>query len=135
MAAYNFKRIEEKWRARWDEINLFKTPENPKKKYYLLEMYAYTSGDIHMGHFRNYTIGDVVWRYKKMKGYDILHPFGWDAFGLPAEEAAIKRGVSPKDWTYSNIKISRNTLKRLGISYDWEREVTTVKENYYKWDQ
>ena len=135
MAVYNFKEIEEKWRATWDKINLFKTPENPKKKYYLLEMYAYTSGDIHMGHFRNYTIGDVVWRYKKMKGYDILHPFGWDAFGLPAEEAAIKRGVSPKDWTYSNIKNSRSTLKRLGISYDWKREVITADPKYYKWTQ
>ncbi|MCK4233622.1 class I tRNA ligase family protein, partial [candidate division WOR-3 bacterium] len=99
MDTFNFKEIEEKWQKRWKEIGLYKTPEKPKKKYFLLEMYAYPSGDIHIGHFRNYTLGDVVWRYKAMHGFQILHPFGWDAFGLPAEQAAITNKESPLKWT------------------------------------
>lgn len=130
-----FKEIEKKWQKRWDEIKLFKTPEKPEKKFYLLEMYAYPSGDIHIGHFRNYTLGDVVWRYKRMKGFQILHPIGWDAFGLPAEQAAITHKESPQQWTLDNIATSKETLKRLGISYDWEREISTCDPNYYKWTQ
>ncbi len=132
---YNCQEIEEKVKKFWEGISLYKTPKNPEKKFYLLEMFAYPSGDIHIGHFRNYTIGDVIWKYKRMRGFDILHPFGWDAFGLPAEQAAIKRGISPKEWTMNNIKISKNTLKRLGISYDWDREILTCVPEYYRWTQ
>ena len=132
---YPFSAIEKKWQSRWKELALYGTPEKPRKKYYLLEMFAYPSGDIHMGHFRNYSIGDLIWRYKRMQGYDILHPFGWDAFGLPAEQAAIKHNMSPKTWTLSNIATARETLIRLGISYDWEREIITCLPDYYKWTQ
>lgn len=132
---YDFKNIETKWQAYWEKTNLYHTPEPPKKKFYLLEMFAYPSGDIHIGQFRNYTIGDVFYRYKRMQGFDILHPFGWDAFGLPAENAAIKHQLHPRNWTLNNIKTSRNTLKRMGISYDWDREVITCQPDYYKWTQ
>ncbi len=132
---YNFKEIEKIAREKWERLSLYKTPENPRKKFYLLEMFLYPSGDIHMGHCRNYVIGDLIYRYKRMNGYDILHPFGWDAFGLPAEQAAIKRGASPKKWVYNNINTSKNTLKLLNISYDWDREVLTAEPSYYKWNQ
>ena len=135
MERYNFKEIEKFSQKRWEKAKIYKTPENPEKKFYLLEMFAYPSGDMHIGHTRNYVIGDTVWRYKKMQGYDLLHPFGWDAFGLPAEQAAIKRGESPKKWTYGNIATSRNTLKRLQISYDWDREIITAEPEYYRWNQ
>lgn len=133
----DFKIIEEKWQKRWEDTGLFKVKNDIEKnnKYYLLEMFAYPSGDIHMGHFRNYIIGDIIFRYKKMLGRDILHPFGWDAFGLPAEEAAIKRNIHPRTWTLNNIAVSRNTLKRMGISYDWDREIITCLPDYYKWTQ
>ena len=130
-----FKKIEKKWQKRWKDIELYKTPEKPKKKCFLLEMYAYPSGDIHLGHFRNYILGDVVWRYKAMNGFQILHPFGWDAFGLPAEQAAITNKESPLKWTMDNIAKSKETLEQLGISYDWEREITTCDPEYYKWTQ
>ncbi len=132
---YPAREIEKKWQSFWQEIELFKTPKNPKRKFYLLEMFPYPSGDLHMGHLRNYVMGDVVWRYLRMRGYDLLHPFGWDAFGLPAEEAAIKRGESPKKWTMNNISVSKNTLKLMGLSYDWDREVTTCNPDYYRWTQ
>ncbi len=135
MNEINFKEIEKKSQKRWKDIGLFKTVENPEKKFFLLEMYAYPSGDIHIGHFRNYTLGDVVWRYKTMKGFQILHPFGWDAFGLPAEQAAIKNNADPHKWTLDNISKSKETLQKLGISYDWDREITTCDPNYYKWNQ
>ncbi len=133
----DFKAIDAKWQKRWKESGLFETPDPPdrEKKFYLLEMFAYPSGDIHIGHFRNYTIGDVVWRYLRMRGRDLLHPFGWDAFGLPAEQAAIKRGIHPSQWTEGNIATGRGTLQRLGISYDWNREVVTCRPDYYKWTQ
>jgi len=131
----NFREIEDKWRRKWEEWNLYRTPENPQKKFYLLEMFAYPSGDIHIGHFRNYTLGDVVWRYLRMNNYDLLHPFGWDAFGLPAEQAAIKRGLPPRKWTIGNIETGKETLQRLGISYDWDREIRTCEPDYYKWTQ
>ncbi len=132
---YDFKAIEEKWRTRWEETNIFRAPEEPKKKYYVLVMFAYPSGDIHMGHFRNYTIGDAVVRYRMMNGYEVLHPFGWDAFGLPAENAAISHGKPPQEWTLHNIDVSRNTLKKVGISYDWTREITSCLPEYYRWSQ
>ena len=98
-------------------------------------MLPYPSGDIHMGHFRNYTVGDVASRFKMMQGYDLLHPLGWDAFGLPAEEAAIKHKLNPKDWTLNNIAVSKATLKKIGISYDWDKELMTCSPDYYKWNQ
>ncbi|MEZ5359237.1 MAG: leucine--tRNA ligase [Candidatus Zixiibacteriota bacterium] len=132
---YDFRSIEEKWRKRWDESRIFQAPEKPDKKFYLLVMFAYPSGDIHMGHFRNYTLGDAVARFKMMNGYDVLHPFGWDAFGLPAENAAIKRGLHPNEWTLKNIQVSRDTLKKVGISFDWNREIASCLPDYYRWSQ
>ncbi|MGH8016643.1 MAG: class I tRNA ligase family protein, partial [Candidatus Zixiibacteriota bacterium] len=134
---YDFKQIESKWQKRWAEEKLYKAAysPNPADKFYTLEMFAYPSGDIHMGHFRNYIIGDAVARWKMMQGKEVLHPFGWDSFGLPAERAAIQRGIHPKKWTLSNIKVSRETLKRIGISYDWDREVISSEPDYYKWTQ
>ncbi len=134
---YNFKEIEEKLLKQWEENNIFKTEEEEKNrdKFYVLEMFPYPSGRIHMGHVRNYAIGDVVNRYLRMKGKNTLHPMGWDAFGMPAENAAIKSGVHPAKWTYENIDYMRKELKRLGFSYDWDREVTTCSPDYYKWNQ
>ena len=134
---YDFQTVESKWQRAWNEAGLFTAPENPDpaKKTYLLEMFAYPSGDIHMGHFRNYGIGDAVCRWMLMNGRDVLHPFGWDAFGMPAENAAIKRGIHPSTWTHGNIDTGRATLKALGISYDWDREVVTCDTDYYRWSQ
>jgi leucyl-tRNA synthetase len=133
---YHHKEIEEKWQKIWESQKLFKVTEDPKKeKYYLLEMFPYPSGKIHMGHVRNYSIGDVVARYKKMKGFNVLHPMGWDAFGMPAENAAIEHGVHPAEWTHENIDTMRNQLKRMGFSYDWDREFATCDVSYYKWEQ
>ena len=129
------REVEERWQKWWAERNIYRTPEPPKKKYYVLEMFLYPSGDMHMGHARNYTIGDVMYRYRRMQGFDALHPFGWDAFGLPAENAAIKHGNHPADWTYSSIDLCRRNLNLLGISYDWDREVTTANPDYYRWNQ
>ena len=128
--------IETKWQKRWDAWNLFKVSEDPKQpKYYLLEMFPYPSGNIHMGHVRNYTIGDVVARYKRMRGFNVLHPMGWDAFGMPAENAAIANKTHPAKWTYANIDVMRSQLKRLGFSYDWDRELATCAPEYYRWEQ
>jgi leucyl-tRNA synthetase len=128
--------IEAKWQKYWEEEKLFRAEEDPaKEKYYLLEMYPYPSGAIHMGHMRNYSIGDVVSRYKMMQGYSVLHPMGWDAFGMPAENAAIESGVHPAKWTYENIDTMRKQLKRMGFSYDWEREIATCDVEYYRWEQ
>jgi leucyl-tRNA synthetase len=133
---YNPKEIEEKWQKVWEEQELFKVTEDPKKeKYYLLEMFPYPSGKIHMGHVRNYSIGDVVARYKKMRGFNVLHPMAWDAFGMPAENAAIEHGVHPAKWTYENIEYMKKQLKRMGFSYDWDREFATCDVSYYKWEQ
>lgn len=133
---YNFKAIEEKWQKYWKENDCFKTVEDTsKEKYYVLEMFPYPSGKLHMGHVRNYSIGDVVARCKKMQGYNVLHPMGFDSFGLPAENAAIKHGAEPSKWTWENIHEMENQLDQLGLSYDWDREVQTCNPDYYKWMQ
>ncbi|MFQ8603168.1 MAG: leucine--tRNA ligase [Anaerovoracaceae bacterium] len=133
---YNFSEIEKKWQKKWNDEDAFKVTEEPgKEKYYVLEMFPYPSGKLHMGHVRNYSIGDVIARFKKMKGYNVLHPMGWDSFGLPAENAAIKNNVEPSLWTWENIDEMRRQLKELGLSYDWDREVATCHPDYYKWMQ
>ena len=133
---YNFKEIEEKWQEKWRQDHAFAAHSDPaRKKYYLLEMFPYPSGKIHMGHVRNYTIGDVASRFKTLQGYNVMHPMGFDAFGQPAENAAIKNKTKPGDWTYKCIKEMEIELKKMGFSYDWEREVSTCNPDYYKWNQ
>jgi len=133
---YNFKKIEEKWQKKWKATRVFRAQANPnRKKYYLLEMFPYPSGKIHMGHVRNYTIGDVASRFKMLHGYNVMHPMGFDAFGQPAENAAIKNKTKPDTWTRKCIKEMETELKRMGFSYDWEREVSTCDRDYYKWNQ
>ncbi|GFO61770.1 leucine--tRNA ligase [Geomonas silvestris] len=133
---YSPKGVEDKWQSFWAEHDSFRATEDPEKtKYYLLEMFPYPSGKIHMGHVRNYSIGDVIARFKRMQGFNVLHPMGWDAFGMPAENAAIQNKSHPAHWTYDNIAYMRGQLKRLGLSYDWERELATCDIDYYKWEQ
>ena len=137
MSEYEPQRIEEKWQKVWEEQGAFNAVDGDpsRPKYYFLEMLPYPSGTMHMGHMRNYTIGDAVARYKRMCGFNVLHPMGWDAFGLPAENAAIKNGIPPREWTFGNIEEFRRVLHRFGFSYDWRREISSCEPEYYRWNQ
>ena len=133
---YRPNQIETDVQKKWSDTNAFEVTEDPtKEKFYCLSMFPYPSGKLHMGHVRNYTIGDVISRYQRMQGKNVLQPMGWDAFGLPAEGAAIKNNVPPAKWTYENIDYMRGQLKRLGFAYDWNRELATCDPDYYRWEQ
>ena len=131
---YIAKEIETKWQKEWQKDNVYKASSD-KEKYYVLEMFPYPSGKIHMGHVRNYTLGDVIARYKRMKGYNVLHPMGWDAFGLPAENAALTEKRHPESWTYQNIKTMKDQLLKMGLSYDWDLEFATCDPLYIECQQ
>ncbi|MBZ0325883.1 MAG: class I tRNA ligase family protein, partial [Alphaproteobacteria bacterium] len=136
MARYNPKQTEAKWQAAWTARRSFAAVEDPdREKYYVLEMFPYPSGRIHMGHVRNYTLGDVLARFKRARGFNVLHPMGWDAFGMPAENAAIENNVHPATWTFENIDHMRTQLKSMGLSYDWDRELNSCTPDYYKHEQ
>src|SRR5262249_18434330 len=135
-ARYNFRETEAKWQRIWEDSKAFQVSEDPKRpKYYVLEMFPYPSGRIHMGHVRNYTLGDLLARYKMAKGFNVLHPMGWDAFGMPAENAAIEAGIHPAKWTYENIATMKAQMRVMGLSYDWSRELATCDPAYYKHEQ
>ena len=136
MSDLPFKDIEARWQRRWEESRAFEPDErDPRPRFYCIEMLPYPSGSLHMGHVRNYTIGDALAWFRRMRGDNVLHPMGWDSLGLPAENAAIQRGADPREWTLGNIASMKAQLRRLGISYAWEREVTTCEPAYYRWNQ
>lgn len=133
MVEYNHKLIEKKWQDLWDEERIFETQKDPNiEKFYVLEMYPYPSGSLHIGHLRNYTIGDCFARFKRMNGFNVLYPMGYDSFGLPAENAAIDHGANPEEWTDKNIETMKEQQKRIGLSYDWTRMIYSHDPNYYK---
>ncbi len=135
MIDYDPQKIEKKWQEKWAKDKIFQAKEEKREKYYVLEMYPYPSGKLHMGHLRNYTIGDCFARFKRMNGYNVLYPMGYDSFGMPAENAAIDHGANPEVWTNNNIEAMKEQQKRIGLSYDWTREIYSHDPNYYKWDQ
>src|SRR5437867_9898372 len=136
MSRYNFRETEQKWQRLWQERGYFTAREDPARpKYYVLEMFPYPSGKLHVGHVRNYTMGDLVARYRRAQGYNVLHPMGWDAFGLQAEQYAIKTGQHPRITTEANIGTFKRQIKALGFSYDWSREIDTTDPKYFKWTQ
>ena len=133
---YNAREAEARWQKVWDERGIFATRnDDPRQKYYVLEMFPYPSGRIHMGHVRNYTQGDVIARYKRARGFNVLHPMGWDAFGLPAENAAMEKKIHPRKWTYDNIATMKAQLKLMGLSLDWSRELASCDPSYYRHQQ
>ena len=135
--AYDVQGIQEKWLPVWDQIEPFKSgrPDDPRPKKYVLDMFPYPSGDLHMGHAEAYALGDVIARYWVQKGFNVMHPIGWDSFGLPAENAAIKRGTDPRAWTYENIEVQKASMRRYACSFDWDRVLHTSDPEYYKWNQ
>ena len=135
MDNYNPLPVEKKWQNFFEKNKVFKTTKTKDKKFYCLEMFPYPSGNIHMGHVRNYTLGDVIANFKRLNGYNVLHPMGWDAFGLPAENASIQNNLHPRDWTLKNISSMKSQLQRLGLSIDWDKEISTCDETYYKHQQ
>jgi len=135
MDNYNPLLVEKKWQSFFEKEKVFATKKSNNKKFYCLEMFPYPSGNIHMGHVRNYTLGDVIANFKRLNNYNVLHPMGWDAFGLPAENAAIQNNLHPKDWTLKNISNMKHKLQRLGLSIDWDKEISTCDEKYYKHQQ
>src|SRR5215469_11248777 len=136
LPAYDPQSIEPKWQRIWEDSGQNRVHQRAdRQKFYLLEMLPYPSGDLHVGHARNYTLGDVISRFLRMRGFNVLHPMGWDAFGLPAENAAIQRGIHPREWTESNIASFKRVMNRFGFSYDWRREISTCEPEYYRWHQ
>ena len=131
----NFFAISKKWQKEWEKKKIFQTKVSKKKKFYCLEMFPYPTAKLHMGHVRNYSIGDAIARYKRMKGFNVLYPMGYDSFGIPAENAAINSGADPKKWTELNIKQINKQQKQLGLSYDWNKQIATHSSEYYKWNQ
>ncbi|HMD33021.1 MAG TPA: class I tRNA ligase family protein, partial [Candidatus Acidoferrales bacterium] len=136
MTDYQPQEIEQRWQERWEREGAFHSEADPARpKYYVLEMLPYPSGTLHMGHMRNYTIGDAVARFRRLRGFNVIHPLGYDSFGLPAENAAMQRNIHPREWTNSNIAEIRTAARRFGLSYDWRREISTCEPEYYHWNQ